>query len=118
MSFRFSGRFAASSLFVAGLMAAAGGCDCGGGGIKNTACKTDADCQGLAEAQQTQHDQSHEARARQQQHGCEHAPGTAAVRHGRQRLAGLRRDLPDSIEPERDALYSLPNVLGVRAIGR
>lgn len=35
----------------------------------------------------------------------------------RVREVGLRRDLPGGIEPERDVLYSLPNVLGVRAIG-
>ena len=30
------------------------------------------------------------------------------------REVGLRRDLPDGVEPERDALYELPNVLGLR----
>ena len=32
------------------------------------------------------------------------------------REVGLRRDLPDGVEPDHDSLYSLPNVLGVRAI--
>jgi len=31
------------------------------------------------------------------------------------REVGLRRDLLDGVEPERDVLYSLPNVLGVRS---
>ena len=32
------------------------------------------------------------------------------------REVGLRRDLPDGVEPEHDTLYALPNVLGIRAI--
>lgn len=34
------------------------------------------------------------------------------------REVGLRRDLPDGVEPEHDVLYALPNVLGVRAIAQ
>lgn len=32
------------------------------------------------------------------------------------REVGLRRDLPAGVEPDHDVLYSLPNILGVRAV--